>query len=95
MDVRDATRVYIACLEADEEKVRVCETLKGIGIDTKIKTNYECEGIRSYRVFGKKIERILNFKPLISIEESVKNMVAKIKEYEYTDFDNPRYYNIR
>jgi hypothetical protein len=31
----------------------------------------------------------------VSVEESVVNMVEKIREYGYTDFDNPRYYNIR
>jgi hypothetical protein len=29
------------------------------------------------------------------VEESVKTMVAEIERYKYTDFDNPRYYNIQ
>jgi hypothetical protein len=32
---------------------------------------------------------------VVTVEESVQDMVRKIKQYGYTDFDNPRYYNIR
>jgi hypothetical protein len=32
---------------------------------------------------------------VIPVEESVADMVDKIREYGYTDFDNDRYYNIR
>ncbi|MDI6704485.1 MAG: SDR family oxidoreductase [bacterium] len=114
VDVQDAARAYIACLEADEEKVkgevfnvvyanfriselalRVREALREIGIEAEIKVDYGYKGVRSYRVSGKKIERILGYRPIVSVEESVKNMVNKIKEYEYTDFDNPKYYNIK
>ncbi len=38
---------------------------------------------------------MLDFKPTISVEESVVDMVERIRHYGYTDFDNPRYYNIR
>jgi len=31
----------------------------------------------------------------VTVEESVVDMVEKIRTYGYTDFDNPRYYNIR
>ena len=37
----------------------------------------------------------MNYKPVISVEESVANIVERIREYGYTDFDNDRYYNIR
>ena len=30
-----------------------------------------------------------------TVEDSVADMVRKIRTYAYTDFDNPRYYNIR
>lgn len=114
VNVRDAARAYIACIEADEEKVkgqifnvvyanfriselafRVREALAEIGVEVEIKADYGYRGVRSYRASGRKIEQVLGFKPVVSIEESVKDMVNKIKEYDCMDFDNPKYYNIR
>jgi hypothetical protein len=40
------------------------------------------------------MERVLGIKPKITIEESVRNMVEKIKANKYDDFSNPKYYNI-
>lgn len=114
IEVKDAARAYIACIEAEEEKVKgqifnvairnyrvselalhVREVLRDLGINVDIRSRYSYKGVRSYRVSTGKIERILNFSPVVSVEESVKNMVEKINEYGYTDFDNPRYYNIK
>ena len=114
IDVHDVSRAYIACLQADENKIRgqifnlatrnyriselalhVREALKEIGIKVDIRPDYRYRGIRSYRVSTDKIEKTLNFRPAVTVEESVKNMVEKIEEYGYTDFDNPRYYNIK
>lgn len=78
-----------------ELALRVKESLNEIGIKTEIKVDYRYKGVRSYRVSTEKMEKILNLKPTISVEESVKDMVEKIKSYGYTDFDNPIYYNIR
>jgi len=113
VDVRDAARAYITCLEAEEDKIRgqifnvvhgnfriselalrVLETLKGVKIQAELRPDYRYHGVRSYRVSGKKIERVLDFKPAVSVEEAVKDMVDCIRRYRYTDFDNPRYYNI-
>jgi len=114
VDVRDVARTYIACLEADEEKVkgqifnlvyrnfriselalRVREALRSVGIKIDIKADYRYRGVRNYRVSGRKLEHILGIRPVISVEESVKDMVEKIQKYGYTDFDNPKYYNIK
>lgn len=114
VSVRDVARCYIACLEANETKIkgqifnlvyknyriselalRVREALKEIGIEIEIITDYRYKGVRNYRVSSEKIQRILDIRPVISVEESVKEMVEKIRQYEYTDFDNPKYYNIR
>lgn len=113
VDVRDAARAYIACLQAEESVVngqifnitldnyriselalRVREALREIGVDVNIKPDYGYRGVRSYRVSAKKIDRVLAFRPVVTVEESVQDMVRKIKDYGYTDFDNPRYYNI-
>ena len=113
VDVRDAARAYITCLEAPGQKVngqifnvvygnfriselalRVVEALKGVGVKAELRPDYRYQGVRSYRVSGKKLERVLDFTPAVTVEEAVKDMVESISRYRYTDFDNPRYYNI-
>lgn len=78
-----------------ELALRVREALNGIGVKTQIKTEYAYKGIRNYRVSGHKMESVLGFRPAISVEDSVQHMVRTIRECGYTDYDNPRYYNIR
>ena len=78
-----------------ELALRVREGLRAKGMDAEIKATFQYAGIRNYRVSGRKISTRLNYKPVITIEDSVKDMVEKIREYGYTDFDNDRYYNIR
>lgn len=78
-----------------ELALRVKEALREVGVESEVKTDYRYRGVRSYRVSGGKMENVLNFRPTISVEESVKDMVEKIRRYGYTDFDNPKYYNIR
>jgi len=114
VDIRDAARAYIACLQAEESLVRgevfnisqgnfriselalrVREALGSLGIEVEIRPDYGYRGVRSYRVSARKIEQTLGFKPLVSVEESACDMVRKIESYGYSDFDNPRYYNIR
>jgi nucleoside-diphosphate-sugar epimerase len=114
LDIRDAARAYIACLQADEGAIRgqifnvnfrnfriselalrVREVLRQKGINADISPDYGYRGVRSYRVSAMKIEHALGIKPIVSIEESVGEMVEKIDQYNFTDFDNPRYYNIR
>jgi len=114
VDVRDAARAYITCLQAEESVVRgevfnlsqgnyriselalrVRAALQEVGVSVDICPDYSYRGVRSYRVSARKIERVLGFRPVVTVEESVQDMVRKIKEYGYTDFDHPRYYNIR
>jgi len=78
-----------------ELALRVCEALREMGVPVEIKSTFQYAGIRNYRVSGKKILRELNYRPLISVQESVKHMVENIRAYGYTNFDHDRYYNIR
>ena len=78
-----------------ELALRVREALRSLDINIEIRTDYAYAGIRDYRVSGSKLERALDFAPAISVEESVKTMVAEIRRNNYLDFDNPRYYNIQ
>jgi nucleoside-diphosphate-sugar epimerase len=114
VEVRDVARAYIACLRADEDKVkeqifnisfhniriselalRVRETFRSMGTDIDIRSDYGYRGVRSYRVSAAKIQRVLDFRPKVTIEESVRHMVEQIRAYGYDDFSNPRYYNIQ
>ena len=78
-----------------ELALRVRAALREINCDAEIVPDYGYRGVRSYRVSSAKIQRVLDFKPKVTIEESVKDMVKQIQKYGYTDYDNPRYYNIR
>jgi len=73
----------------------VREALRQEGVQVDIRPDYGYKGVRSYRVSAQKIERTLGVRPQVTIEESVADMVDKIRRYGYTDFDNPKYYNIR
>jgi len=113
VDVRDAAKAYIACIEADEDKVkgeifnvvyrnfrisevalRVRSALKTAGVEVDIHPDYRYKGVRSYRVSGDKIKKTLAFVPEISIEDSVVDMVDKIRTFDFLNFDDPIYYNI-
>lgn len=74
---------------------RVRDVLVSMGVPCEINVDYSYSGVRTYRVSTKKIERALDFRPSITVEESVKDMVEKIRKYNYVDFDNPIYNNIK
>ena len=78
-----------------ELALRVRSALKSININIDIKPDYRYRGVRSYRVSGEKIKNKLGFIPSISVEDSVIDMVDKIKKYNCLNFDDPIYYNIR
>ena len=78
-----------------ELALRVRDALRQMGVDPEIQPDYGYRGVRSYRVSTQRAERVLGFKAKVGIEESVMDLVEKIRRYNYTDFDNPRYYNIR
>jgi len=82
-------------IRISELALRVREALRDIGVDIDVRADYGYRGVRSYRVSAQKIQRTLNFRPKVTIGESVQNMVEQIRRYGYDDFDNPKYYNIR
>ena len=82
-------------LRISELALRVQEALRRLGIDVDVRPDYHHGSVRNYRVSGDKIGRVLNFRPKVSIEESVADMVQRIRADGRTDFENPRYYNIR
>lgn len=78
-----------------ELALRVREALRGLDVDVDITPDFGYTGVRSYRVSGEKAERVLGIKPAVGLSESVRHMVQQIRAHQYTDWDNPRYYNIR
>jgi nucleoside-diphosphate-sugar epimerase len=78
-----------------ELALRVRSALLAAGIEVEIVPDYRYKGVRSYRVSGEKIKRVLGFVPSLSVEDSVADMVEKVREHDHCDFDNPIYYNIR
>ena len=78
-----------------ELALRVRDALKETGVQTELRTDFEYSGVRNYRVSGKKISNVLNYKPVVSVEESVKRIVDQIGPCGCNDFENDRYYNIR
>ncbi len=78
-----------------ELAIRVREALRALGVQVDVDPDFGYKGVRSYRISGDKAERVLGIKPQVEIAESVAHMVEQIKANRYTDWDNPRYYNIR
>ncbi|HYM09355.1 MAG TPA: SDR family oxidoreductase [Bryobacterales bacterium] len=78
-----------------ELALEVRAALKEAGLDCDIRVDYGYKGVRSYRVSSQKLERALGVHPVVTVGEAAKDMVEKIRRYRYTDFDNPKYYNIR
>jgi nucleoside-diphosphate-sugar epimerase len=78
-----------------ELALRARNALRSININIDIKPDYRYRGVRSYRVSGEKIKNKLGFIPSISVEESIIDMVEKIKKYNYLNFEDPIYYNIK
>jgi hypothetical protein len=72
----------------------VRKALQGV-IDVEIEVEYGSRVARSYRVSTKKIERVLGFRSVMSVEESARHMAEKVRTGINADFHNPRYDNIR
>ena len=72
----------------------VKKALKGL-VEVDIQVEYGAQTARDYRVSTRKIERVLGFRPVRSVEESAREMAQKALDGCYADFHNPRYYNIR
>ena len=66
-------------LRISELALRVQEALRRLGIDVDVRPDYHQGAVRNYRVSGDKIGRVLNFRPKVSIEESVTDMVQRIR----------------
>jgi nucleoside-diphosphate-sugar epimerase len=78
-----------------EIALRVQRVLRELGVPTELRPDYAHQNVRSYRVGGEKLASAVGFRPSVVLEDSVREMVEAIRRDELTDFENPRYYNIR
>jgi nucleoside-diphosphate-sugar epimerase len=78
-----------------ELALRVQAALAQVGVKVEILSDYQYKGVRSYRVLTTKLQRALGYVPQIAVEDSARHMVQEIRRNGLTDFENPRYYNIR
>ncbi len=114
VDVRDAARAYVACVEGDADKVRgqvfnviyrnmriselalrVKDVLAENGVPIEVTPDYGYTGVRNYRVSARKIAQVLDFRPVVTLEESVANALSKLRGLNPAQLEDPRYYNIR
>jgi nucleoside-diphosphate-sugar epimerase len=85
-----------ACnMRISELALRVRTVLRDLGMVVDIRPDYAYCGVRSYRVSTQKIERVLGFKAMVSVEEAVRDMVGQLRRCKIDDFNDPRYYNLR
>jgi nucleoside-diphosphate-sugar epimerase len=77
-----------------ELALRAQASLMELGIPVKVDVDFTYRLVRSYRVSGAKAARVLGFHPEVTVEESIARMVEQINLHGYTDYSNPRYYNI-
>lgn len=78
-----------------ELALRLRETLRDLGVPCDVRPDYSPRLIRNYRVDATKIQRVLGFRPNVDVASSVADLVARIRAGFLSDFENPRYYNIR
>jgi len=85
-----------ACnMRVSELALRVRTTLRGLGVAADIRPDYTYRGVRSYRVATHKIERTLGFKPVVSVEAAVHDLVEQIRQRQLENLNDPQYDNLR
>ncbi len=82
-------------MRISELALRVRTALRELGVAVDIRPDYAYRGVRSYRVSTRKIERVLGFKAMISVEDAVRDMVERLRDRKIEDFNDPRYENLR
>jgi len=78
-----------------ELALRVRTTLRELGVEVDVRPDYGYRGVRSYRVTTQKIERVLGFKAVLSVEDAVRDMVHQLRQRKMQDLHDPRYDNLR
>jgi hypothetical protein len=82
-------------MRISELALRVRSALAEHGRAVEIDAAYGYTGVRNYRVSGRKIANVLDFRAVVTVEESVANALEHLKGATIADLENPRHYNIR
>jgi len=82
-------------MRISELALRVRTTLRDLGVAVDIRPDYAERSVRSYRVSSEKIERVLGFKPLVSVEDAVRELVQHLRRGSVSGLSDPRYENLR
>jgi nucleoside-diphosphate-sugar epimerase len=78
-----------------ELALRVQKKLGEIGIRCEIDPDYNYRNLRSCQASGEKITQKLGFKPKVAVEETVVDLVNKIRDGAFHDVSDPSFHNIR
>ncbi len=87
--------VIFGNFRVSEMALRIREALATIGTSVGLRGEYMQRRVRSYRVSARKVEQVFGFKPIVSIEDSVKAAVVQIQQRGSAELGHSRYYNIR
>ena len=82
-------------MRISELALRVRTTLREMNVTVDIRPDYTYRGVRSYRVATRKIERVLGFKAVVSVEDAVRDLVEQIRHRSIDNLTDPRYENLR
>jgi nucleoside-diphosphate-sugar epimerase len=78
-----------------ELALRVQNKLGEMGIRCEIKPDYNYRNLRSCQASGRKITERLGFAPKVTVEETVEDLVGKIRGGSFHDASDPAHHNIR
>jgi len=81
-------------IRISEIAIMVQSVLKEMGYPCELELQKSSSGIRNYRVSSERIRRE-GWNPTVTLEESVRDIVTNVVKSGKTDWDNPRYYNIK
>ena len=78
-----------------ELALRVQHALAPLGIQCKLRPDYEYRNLRSCQASGKKAIEQLGFRPRVTVEQSAVDLAGKFQRGLLDDIDHPMYHNIR
>ena len=78
-----------------ELALEVAEHLRELSIPVQVRGDLGYQSVRSYQISGAKLRKTLGWYPEVSLRDAVHEMALAVKDNQYADFANPKYYNIR
>lgn len=82
-------------MRISELALRVRETLRAAGISVDVFPDYSYRAVRSYRVSSHKIQQRLGFRPMVGVEDAVRDMLRQLRQPGFDDLTHPRFENLR